>query len=682
MLRFLFIFLSVCLPVSMLAQITNEENIIENTVANTESEFENENIIEDLQSLSYNPININDTSGSLAIFYQYDLLTPMQEKNITDYIKTYGKLITLNELMAVPGLNRKTIDQLIPFINVHAIEKKQYSLVEQLKYGRKRLMVRNQFVVEQQRGYQSTDSTIAAFAGNKHHVYLKFRQQFAKSLSIGLVADKDAGEAFFQANNSSGFDFYAGHIKYRPVHSIINQINIGDYEVKIGQGLIQWNGFSLGKGADASTVFLKSPVLREYTSSNEINYLRGLAADLQVHNNISTTFWASHKQMDANQLEGNWGDGPGKISSLQQTGYHRTPGEISDKGSTNQTITGVNTEYESDWLTVGMTGQYQKLSDSLIYRDQDYQRFYPKSSQFYHAGIHYTILKGRNYLFGETALTNNKAVATVNGIQHHFTGGLKGTLVYRNYSKKYTSLYGSAFGENTNVNNEEGMYLGLEYSPAPNITIETYYDYFRFPWKKFRVSKPSKGNELLFRTIYEPTEAISLELRNKFETKELDMAGNGLPSKQLDTQRRYSNRLELRYKPTELLYLKSRIGHTFYEFQNRAEHGFLVFQDLIYQFPAEELKLYGRMAVFHTPSYNSRVYAYENDLLYNFSVPAYYGTGSRWYFMTAYEPVRNIKLWFKASQTIFTDRDTISSGNTEIQGNKRTDMKLQIQWQF
>ena len=172
-----------------------------------------------------------------------------------------------------------------------------------------------------------------------------------------------------------------------------------------------------------------------------------------------------------------------------------------------------------------------------------------------------------------------------------------------------------------------------------------------------------------------------MEFRTRLEQKQIDVSGNLYPSKILTNQKRYSSRLELRYRPNELLYFKSRIGHSFFEAEEK-EHGILLFQDLIYQFPSTDVKLYGRFANFNTDSFDSRVYAYENDLLYNFSVPAFYGKGSRWYAMVSYAPIRNIKFWVKGSQTIFSDREQISSGNTAIDGNTRTDLKLQLQWSF
>ena len=49
--------------------------------------------------------------------------------------------------------------------------------------------------------------------------------------------------------------------------------------------------------------------------------------------------------------------------------------------------------------------------------------------------------------------------------------------------------------------------------------------------------------------------------------------------------------------------------------------------------PNEHWRIYTRWTVYRTEDYDHRLYAYENDLLYVFSVPAFYGEGSKFYAM-------------------------------------------------
>jgi hypothetical protein len=90
----------------------------------------------------------------------------------------------------------------------------------------------------------------------------------------------------------------------------------------------------------------------------------------------------------------------------------------------------------------------------------------------------------------------------------------------------------------------------------------------------------------------------------------------------------------------------------------------------------------GRLAFFKTDDYDSRQYAYEKDMLYAFSIPAYYDTGTRHYLMARYNLTKDLKMWLRWSQTRYAKLDKISSGLNEINGNKRSEIKAQVMYQF
>ena len=47
-----------------------------------------------------------------------------------------------------------------------------------------------------------------------------------------------------------------------------------------------------------------------------------------------------------------------------------------------------------------------------------------------------------------------------------------------------------------------------------------------------------------------------------------------------------------------------------------------------------------------------------------------------------YNVVRNTDLWIKLSETIYDDRDVIKSGWDEIEGNKLTELKIQLRYKL
>ncbi len=76
----------------------------------------------------------------------------------------------------------------------------------------------------------------------------------------------------------------------------------------------------------------------------------------------------------------------------------------------------------------------------------------------------------------------------------------------------------------------------------------------------------------------------------------------------------------------------------------------MIFQDIQYSPRSFPLNLSARIAWFNTESYSSRIYAYENDLLYTFSVPAF-GKGLRNYLNLKYKISERRKFGLKWNQT-------------------------------
>ena len=76
-------------------------------------------------------------------------------------------------------------------------------------------------------------------------------------------------------------------------------------------------------------------------------------------------------------------------------------------------------------------------------------------------------------------------------------------------------------------------------------------------------------------------------------------------------------------------------------------------------------------------------YSYERDVLYAFSIPMYYGLGSRYYLNMHYDFNKSLSFWFKIAQTVYADdRDSVSSGNESISGNRKTDIRFLMKWKF
>ena len=130
--------------------------------------------------------------------------------------------------------------------------------------------------------------------------------------------------------------------------------------------------------------------------------------------------------------------------------------------------------------------------------------------------------------------------------------------------------------------------------------------------------------------------------------------------------------------------LKSRIEYTQVDHAQQAnEEGVAFAQDLIYKKMKFPFTFTLRYAIFDTKSFDSRVYVYENDVLYGYSVPALYYKGQRAYFIVNWDITRNFEIWVRVAQTLYDNQKVQSVGSlNQIDSNHKTELKLQARFKF
>ena len=129
--------------------------------------------------------------------------------------------------------------------------------------------------------------------------------------------------------------------------------------------------------------------------------------------------------------------------------------------------------------------------------------------------------------------------------------------------------------------------------------------------------------------------------------------------------------------------MKDRIEYLLYKKSDIYKGtGYLVYHDIAWRPEKGKLSVVLRYALFDTDSYDERIYAYENDVLYAFSVPAYYYKGSRFIVLLKFEPARYITLWLRFTNTYFNNIQIIGTGLDQIDSNNRSEIKVQLRIKF
>lgn len=644
------------------------EAIIESVVENMEEETDVAAIVEDFYELAENPLNINAASATeLSKLY---LLDEIQIQNLLRYISEFGPAYSVFELNSIDGFNLEILTKIQPFIQFGEQFRVPESLGESLRRGRQEILARALGTLQIPDGYQKRDDGSVPFEGNRFRYYTRYRFQAGDKISAGFTAEKDPGEAFFGYSNKQGFDYYSGHIS-ASVNSFFENIIVGDFLVRSGQGLVIWQGFAPGKSLNVLDVLKTGQGVKPYTSVDENFFFRGASATLYSSRGKLSLFY-SRKKVDGNIVED---EGKIHFSSLQTSGYHRTKNEADDEKSVRDANAGAIGTLNFQHLKLGFTGLYQKFDLPLIRSDQLYNRFRFRGTENVTGGLDYLFSKGRYQVFGEAAVSKSKGMAFIQGGTVYIADQLSFSALYRKFDKNYHALWANAFSESSNTQNESGFYLGMKMLPLKFVRFSAYSDFYQSEWIRYTTAGPAKGWDVFTQADFVFSEKFEFYVRFKNEEKEQKFKENeryvNLSEQTMKT------RLHIQFQPKENLVLKTRLEHVFYNGLEK-ENGFLVFQDIQLLTGEQPLSYSARLAWFNTMSYNSRIYAYENDLLYTFSIPAYFGKGFRTYLNVKYRISKKLDLWLKAGNTFWSDRETISSGYNEIFGKNKTELKFQL----
>jgi hypothetical protein len=138
-------------------------------------------------------------------------------------------------------------------------------------------------------------------------------------------------------------------------------------------------------------------------------------------------------------------------------------------------------------------------------------------------------------------------------------------------------------------------------------------------------------------------------------------------------------KLEGRYSVLKRFDFKTRVEMNNFQANTQPGlHGWLFFQDIGYTFVRWPLRIWLRIGFFESDAYETRLYAYENDVLFDFSSFMHDGKGTRAVFLLKFSPYQWMDLWFRISSVQYRDRTVISSGWDEIEGNRMEEMEFQL----
>lgn len=679
--KWILLFLSTVLCSDMVAQsLFDIEKLLEKNYVEELGEGYEE-IVNSLLQLATSPLNLN-TAGfdSLKMLL---FLSDAQIDQILSFRKKQGNFVHLNELLWIPGVGKKDVENIALFVTLGDVSNRERIQIVQNRMKHETLL-KLRTTQPRQEGYRFYSPTefknqeeyerkvSNRFQGPNVGSLIKYKLKYGNRWQVAIALENDPGEAYFSRYQKCGFDFCTAHFAMNS-EKIVRQLIIGDYRVQWGQGLIAWGGFSSGKSDLAIGNEKSGKGFLASSSTNENNYLRGVAISLGWKNMVTDLFYST-KKTDANVVAIDTLPDEELVSvSLTETGYHRNDLEGTKKHALKEKTTGVSVHWNAPAFKVGTQAFYYDFSPSLISGDRIYQQYNDTGSKRWLFSVDYKTSWRGIYLFGEMARSDIGALAFIHGLRSNFSW-LSACILYRWYDKKYVSHYASGFGEYSNTSNETGFYCGMDLNVLKHLKINLYYDWFRSFAPRYGSNFPGAGHEFFIQMNYQYKKWEHV-LRYKYESRPEDLQG-----KQSVNRVKGDLRYQLNCVLNKCWEFRTRCNISHYHKDQLKEQGFLIYQDVIYTSPKSKLKMQYRMAWFYTDSYQSRIYAYENNVLYGYSFPSFVGKGFRTYLNLSWKPTKRWTCYLKGGYVIYPDRDFISSGVTKVEGNQLFDLILQFRF--
>ena len=656
-------------PSENLMEEVLEDLSVNNDINNSVNSLNWENELEELSNRLQEPVNLN--SATREQLEQFPFLSDIQIEHLLAYIYIHGQMETIYELQLVEELDRQTIQYLLPFVCIKAINNEpafrwKTMLKDAGRYGKNEVLTRLDIPFYKRKGYEHT------YLGPSVYNSVKYTFRYRDQLYAGGVAEKDAGEPFAALHNRYGYDYYSFYLLLQNCGRL-KSLAVGNYRLSFGQGLVMSTDYLMGKTIYASSFNNRSTGIKRHSSTDEYNYFRGVATTVALTKRLSVSAFYSHRNMDGVVTDG-------EITSVYKTGLHRSRKEADKKNLLTSQLTGGNVSYQQNHIRLGITGVYYVFNRPYEPELTGYSKYNIHGNHFYNLGIDYAYRWRRFSFQGETAI-GKQGWASLNRLQYSPVQDIQFMLIHRFYSYDYWAMYAHSFGEGSTVQNEQGYYVGLETTPFSHWRFFVSFDLFSFPWKKYRINKPSRGTDGLIQATFTPRTNLSMYLKYRYKQKERDLTGSKgtLTLPIFHHQLRY----RLNYSLNDVFSSRTTLDYNHFHSQDRAAtKGYQVTQMISSQLPWARLFADVQGSYFCTDDYDSRVYVSEKGLLYTFYTPSFQGRGFRCAVRLRYELNKHWLFITKFGETIYLNRNEIGSGNDLIYGNKKADIQMQLRIKF
>lgn len=589
-------------------------------IYNAKAEFgevDFEQLQTDLYALHESPIDLNNTSDEeLSQLY---FLSPQQIDDILLYADRHP-FESLYELRMIPSLTDYEIRDLLPFVKITKSQDHETTTIfpkEVFTHADHELLTR-------------VDArNIEGYSGDPIYTQLRYRFDYRRRVLFGAQLRRPADGLAQDLE-------YGAYLQLSDIAPHLHTLVAGNFQASFGQGLVLAPVFHSGKSMYVTSVGQQTNGLRYY-SSVDGEGLHGTGATLRWN-------WGKTTRLDVSALY--------SMKRANDSTWHH--------------LVGANLTLRHKRMELQLTAIENIWSDSIHpYRNAKYNQHYFRGRNQAVLGASFRYNHGWFDVFGEFAAAQNQnwGFGTMVGSRFYPTNGVSLVALYRYYSPWFDNALGYAFSETSRINDENGGYIGIELSRWKNWHISGYGDVFYFSGYKYGLGDATKtiGYDALIDIRYNGITSsrnndwyISLRARAK--------------QKGIST---YAARLTFDWQQGGWS-LRTTADANYVQ-----SYGISLAQDIAYDFTPytlhhTPLSIRLRLQGFDAREWNNRIYSYEHDVLYAFSIPAVYGLGGRAYVCLRWQIIPQLALYFRLSETVYAK--TWASAHNRSQ--TRTDIHL------
>ena len=595
-------------------------------------EVDYEQLQTDLYTLHESPIDLNNTSDEELT--QLYFLSPQQIDAILAYAYRHP-FESLYELRLIPELADYEIRDLLPFVYINraALNSEAINSI-----NTDALYAKEVFAKAHHEIITRIDArNIEAYEGTDPiYTQLRYRFDFRRRVTFGVQLRRPAGGFARDLQ-------YGAYLQLNDITQHLHTLVAGNFQASFGQGLVLAPVFHAGKSMYVTSIGQQREGLRYY-SSVDGQGLHGAGAALRWE-------WNKTTRLDVSALY--------SMRRANDSTWHH--------------LLGANLTLRHKKLQVELTAIENIWSDSIHpYTNAKYNRHYFRGRNQAVIGASFRYNHGWFDMFGEVAtaqnnehspISNNQSpitkshwgFGTIIGSRFYPTNGVSLIALYRYYSPYFDNALGYAFSETSRIGDENGGYIGFDITRLRNWRFIGYGDIFYFSGYKYGLGDATRtlGYDAMAEIQYHQSPMTnhqwSLSLRARARKKG---ASTYSVRATFDWQR---NGWSLRTTAdANLTNQKSTITN-----QQSIPYGVSIAQDIAYDFSTPytlhptPLSIRLRLQFFDAQNWTNRIYLYEHDVLYAFSIPAVYGLGGRAYLCLRWQIIPQLALYFRASETVY-----------------------------